>query len=109
MVRSEPAAFGIPRSTWIEALAPRTDFPGRSEAGRKLERFIWENGGAGAFTGSQGVARLVGVSHKRLLEATEGQPFRRDFGRNHRGRPVAVLFDEPLLRWALGEGARRAA
>ena len=110
MAKKMTSALGIPPEKWIEALAPQMprSFDRLSPARQRLERFIYENGGSGAFSGAGWVAEKLGIPRKRLLEATKGQPFRRDFGHDRRG-PVAVFFDDGLLQWALGGGRQPRA
>jgi hypothetical protein len=98
---AKTGALGIRRERWEETLRARPCFLRDASPGeRAFDRFMQRRDG---FSHVGYVVASLRVSRKRLLEATEGQPFRRDFGRGRQG-PIVVFMDKGLLRWALGQG-----
>ena len=98
------AALGISRGRWIEVT--RVPSPHLTEkmspAWRRFEQFLSRD--RHTFIHLRHLASELGVSQRRLLEATEGKAFRRDFGRWRYGR-IVIFFYGGLRRWALGGAA----
>jgi len=112
---TKTGALGIGREKWLEATAPPPPYvyKGRTPKQNASERrlYAWINSHPASRRRCCAAARLakeLGVSMKRLLEATKGQPFRFDFGRDRKGRLLTIFVEVPLRRWALGQADKDA-
>ena len=100
-------ATQIPLNRWDRATAPLKPEPMKfreprwNAAEKRLHAWVDKN--HKEVRSVRCVARDLETSVTKVLQLTEGLPFRVDFGRDRRGRRLTFFYRVDLRRWALSQ------